>query len=161
MKVSVSNPLFSMKQFFIRLIYFVFIVCHCFSVNFWVLPAPPHPQPPHTTMDLSSATIATTTPVCLVCFCFVFFSFDIPSWLCAHGPKTLRMKKKKRVNKAAVAISFIQDLSFYCLFVIVFGHFLYIYIYYAFCFSMLWFKDFLLDFLFLFVFRHQLSTQKR
>lgn len=68
---------------------------------------------------------------CLFCL-FCSFCFDIPSWHCAHGPKTLRMmmmlmlkpqgRKKiewwwemmrKNVHLPTAAISFIQDLSCY------------------------------------------------
>lgn len=103
------------------------LLFHCFSVNFW---GAAHPS----THDhgFVSITIATTTSVfSFFFFLFVFlFCFDIPSWHCAHGPKTLRMmmmmvkpQERKRVKDGerekyshpSVAISLIQDLSMWFL----------------------------------------------
>lgn len=94
-------------------------------------------------------TIATTTSFY---FClFVFFCVDIPSWHCAHGPKTLRMmmmmmmvkpqerKEWKMVRdeeKFSLSISghLIYSGSFSLFVFFNFGHFLYIYRYMHFVF---------------------------
>lgn len=109
-KVAVFHPIY-------------FIVCHCFSVNLWALYTFPH-----TTMDLSSITLTSTTPVCLVCLFCSFYNIPSSHW--AHGPKTLRMmmmmnpqgrnkewtilrdNKDHKLDMPTVAISFIQDVFF-------------------------------------------------
>lgn len=73
-QIFVHDLLFSQSS--CLFIQFIFIVCHCFSVNLW-----PLYSLPHTTMDLSSITTATTTPVdffCLFClFCLILFWHSI------------------------------------------------------------------------------------
>lgn len=98
---------------------------------------------------------------CLFC---LFVPFDIPSWHCAHGPKTLRMMSmtkpqgrerkmvRDKIKKCSPANSghLINSGSY----ILCFLWTLFINIC-NFSFSMLWLNDFLL----FFVFFHQLFTQ--
>lgn len=109
-QISINNSLFhkAVVSSFIQFVFF--IVCHCFSVNLWALP--------HTTMDLSSITIATTTPVlfCLLLFVFVLtFHLDI-----VH-------MDQRHWGWWWSSYWFIYSGSFMLWFVCFFGHFLYIY----------------------------------
>lgn len=116
-------------------------------------------------MDLSSITIATTTPVyfCFVCL-FVFFCFVLTFhlgivhmdqrhwgwwwWWSHRGRKEWKMVRDNE-EKCSLCQQWPSHLFriFHSMFVFFFfGHFLYIYMHYIF--SVLWFKDFLLVFFF-------------
>lgn len=79
--------------------------------------------PTHTTMDLSSITIATTTPICFFfvlsfCFCLLFFWHSILT-LCTWTKDTEDEDEDDDHNEddeetRSLSVSLIQDLSFLC-----------------------------------------------